>query len=247
MRSIIDWNQGRRRLLAAVLAAGVLAGSLTGASAENFGRFLDKLIVSLEPDGQTIILLNDFRFVDSTNRLWTAPKGTRVNGASIPRPFWSIIGGPLDGVYRDASVVHDYYCKERLGSWRDVHRAFYDGMRAMDVNPIKAKLMYYAVVQFGPRWEPIKLLGDYGRLMKRIEEIRRQGIRVEEPTGGSGPLAGGAPEPMLAVTPPVVPGALEDVLAMQRRLEAGEFQSIEELERAALDKGNPLFPVELRQ
>src|SRR5229473_500744 len=72
--------------------------------------------------------------------------------ASIPRAFWSVIGGPLEGQYRNASVFHDVACDQKSQPWKTVHRMFYNAMRWSGVYEIKAKIMYYAVYNFGPRW-----------------------------------------------------------------------------------------------
>src|ERR1041385_4295059 len=57
---------------------------------------------------------------------WDGILGTVIDGASIPQPLWSFMGGPYEGKYLAASVVHDYYCSTRLEPWRDVHRMFYE-------------------------------------------------------------------------------------------------------------------------
>lgn len=93
-----------------------------------------------------------FEFLDSSNKRWPVPPGAKVDGASIPRPLWSIIGGPFEGKYRDASVIHDYYCDVRTEPWQLVHRVFYNAMRASGVPKVRAKLMYGAVYHAGPRW-----------------------------------------------------------------------------------------------
>lgn len=85
-------------------------------------------------------------------RIWTAPVGTYTDGASIPQIFWSVIGGPFEGKYRDAAVNHDYECCARQHPWQEVHRMFYDGMMARSVEYWRACLMYFAVYFFGPRW-----------------------------------------------------------------------------------------------
>src|SRR5712692_9140850 len=36
--------------------------------------------------------------------------------ASIPRAFWSVIGGPLEGQYRNASVFHDVACDQKIAA-----------------------------------------------------------------------------------------------------------------------------------
>jgi hypothetical protein len=104
-------------------------------------------------DGRHMALLEPLVFHQTQgSRTWTAPAATYTDGASIPPIFWSVIGGPFEGKYRDAAVNHDYECCVKEHAWRDVHRMFYDGMMARGVEFWRAKLMYFAVYFFGPRW-----------------------------------------------------------------------------------------------
>jgi hypothetical protein len=119
---------------------------------ESFGKFEGDLVVRLKDDGRTVELMQPFAFIDTNGKSWNVPAGTIVDGASIPQAFWSVIGGPFEGKYRAASVVHDYYCIRRSESWQDVHLAFYNGMRANGVGAMTSKVMYAAVYNFGPRW-----------------------------------------------------------------------------------------------
>ena len=82
-----------------------------------------------------------------------ARKGSRIDGASIPQVLWST-GGPYEGKYRDASVIHDVYCDEapKTRTWQAVHRMFYDGMLASGVADTRALFMYGAVYRHGPKW-----------------------------------------------------------------------------------------------
>lgn len=98
-------------------------------------------------------LLEDFNFCDENKRLWTAPKGSTIDGASIPRPVWTAVGSPFVGDYRWSSVIHDHYCVSKERPWREVHRQFYDGMIASGVGVVQAKVFYAAVYRGGPRWE----------------------------------------------------------------------------------------------
>jgi hypothetical protein len=97
-------------------------------------------------------LLDNFGYIDPKAKLWIAPTDSIVDGASIPQAFWSIIGGPFEGKYRNASVVHDVACERKIESWQSVHRMFYDACRCGGVDPLTAKVMYAAVFHFGPRW-----------------------------------------------------------------------------------------------
>jgi len=117
-----------------------------------WGRFLGDVVAKWDANGRDMTLVDPFGYVDPHGSRWEAPAGAVVNGASIPRPFWSLIGGPFEGRFRDASVVHDVACVDRDRRWQDVHRMFYDACRCGGVGAGKAGAMYYAVYHFGPRW-----------------------------------------------------------------------------------------------
>ena len=119
------------------------------------GYFEGEVVASWDSDGRKMTLREDFSYVDPNNRRWLAPAGSVVDGASIPPAFWTFVGGPFEGQYRKASVVHDVGCVERTASWEDVHRMFYDACVAGGLDEQRAKVLYYAVYHFGPRWEPV--------------------------------------------------------------------------------------------
>jgi Protein of unknown function (DUF1353) len=127
-----------------------LAGDLSA-----YGHFEGPLQIELlgGPGGRNGKLLAPYVFVDPDQKLWTAPKGLVTDGASIPRPLWSIVGSPWTGLYRNAAVIHDAYCDSHSEPWQAVHRVFYRAMLANGVNPLQAKIMYAAVYRFGPRWD----------------------------------------------------------------------------------------------
>jgi hypothetical protein len=118
------------------------------------GRFDPEVAdVQLLADGRKATLLKTFRYTDGEGKPWEAPAGTAIDGASIPQMFWSIIGGPYEGKYRFASIVHDRYCVDHGGrTWKEVHRMFHHACLAGGTDPQLAKLMYAAVYHFGPRW-----------------------------------------------------------------------------------------------
>jgi hypothetical protein len=120
---------------------------------QGFGRFYGSPETEWDPDGRHMTLLQDFVYEDQDAKKWTASKGTTIDGASIPQAFWWIIGGPFEGKYRNASVVHDAECTSpHKNDWRAVHRMFYNASRAGGVGQLKAKIMYMAVYHCGPRW-----------------------------------------------------------------------------------------------
>ncbi|OUR62040.1 hypothetical protein A9Q74_06220 [Colwellia sp. 39_35_sub15_T18] len=104
-------------------------------------------------ESRKMLLEESFSFVDGKGIKWTAPAGSIIDGASIPRIFWYCIGSPFNGHYRRASVIHDVYCVTKSRPHKQVHRMFYDAIRADGVRKSKAKAMYIALKIGAPRWK----------------------------------------------------------------------------------------------
>ena len=121
------------------------------------GRYEGKLDVRWVSDGRLMELLAAFAFIDKNYKRWDVPIGTRVDGASIPRILWSIVGSPYVGKYRDASVVHDFYCSVRTEPSSATHRMFYEAMLVSGVSPKRALIMYAAVRYAGPKWSDMDI------------------------------------------------------------------------------------------
>lgn len=135
-----------------ILAAALALTTAAKKAPENHGRFEGKLQVEVLDDGRNMKLLAPFTYVDNEETTWTVPTGWIVNGASIPKIFWGIIGSPYVGKYRNASVVHDYLCDQRTITWEKTHRIFYEASLAGGVDEAQASIMYGAVYMGGPRW-----------------------------------------------------------------------------------------------
>jgi hypothetical protein len=140
-------DQGAGLLL--LVVAIVLAATKVAAAQ---GQFIGEANFKLLGDGRSMELTAPFSYIDSRQVTWSVPAGTRVDGASIPSPLWSLIGAPYTGKYREASIIHDYYCSTKSRHWKAVHKVFLDGMLARGVGKFQAQLMYVAVYRFGPRW-----------------------------------------------------------------------------------------------
>lgn len=97
-------------------------------------------------------LLEDFAYVDPKGKTWLAPKGYVTDGASIPRVLWTLVGAPYEGQYREAAVIHDYYCDTKSAPHQDVHRIFYYANRAAGVSDFYSKVLYGGVLAGGPKW-----------------------------------------------------------------------------------------------
>jgi len=107
----------------------------------------------LPGDPRKMRVLETINFIDSKGKIWTAPSDSIVDGASIPRFLWMVMGSPFVGLYRRASVIHDVYCVTRSEPHEAVHRMFYEAMLADGVDKEKATAMYHAVANFGPTWD----------------------------------------------------------------------------------------------
>lgn len=147
--------------LAAGFGLGYLAGQwdMTGKVVSHdpsSGRFLSEPHTVWLPDGRNMRLTEDFVFIDSRGQPWLAEKDTIVNGASIPRILWSIIGPPFTGKYRNASIVHDAECEKMRVPSADVHRMFYDACLAGGSSKAEAKMLYWAVANHGPQWHQVE-------------------------------------------------------------------------------------------
>lgn len=75
----------------------------------------------------------------------TVHPGYRYDGASIPRMFWRLIGGPFSGAYAPAALVHDALYETQMVSRAHADRVFYDLMRRCGEGRARAKLMYWGV------------------------------------------------------------------------------------------------------
>jgi hypothetical protein len=154
------------------------------AVSSQWGVFNGEVVTKWLKDGRRMLLIQDFSFIDSSGLTWLAPKGTVVDGASIPKPFWSVMGGPFEGQYRNARVIHDHYCetwKTHGRSWQSVHKVFYYAMLAAGVPESKAIAMYIAVRQFGPRWrQPGEVLGWSGGTVSMLSKAAIEEVRMRE-------------------------------------------------------------------
>ena len=81
------------------------------------------------PD-RNMTLLRDFAFTDPDGRVWPAPAGSVIDGASIPQFLWSHVGSPYTGCYRRASIVHDVACDNVAVNRSEADSMFYHACRA---------------------------------------------------------------------------------------------------------------------
>ncbi|MEO7513712.1 MAG: DUF1353 domain-containing protein [Gemmatimonadaceae bacterium] len=116
------------------------------------GAWMGRLVTEWLPDGRRFRLLEEFAFVGSSGEVWRALEGAAVDGSCFPSQFIRYIGHPFAGPQRKAAVVYDISCHEQKRGWRETQRMFYEAARLEGVRPVDAKVMYFALINFGPRW-----------------------------------------------------------------------------------------------
>src|SRR5216110_1956864 len=126
--------------------------------ATKWGHYDGEPVTKWNPDGRTMTLLTELRYTDPHGEIWVAPIGSVVDGASIPRYLWSFMGGPFEGKYRNASVLHDVAYGEHKRPWQDCDRMFYYAMRCSGVGATESKTMYYALYRHGRHWKRLRFL-----------------------------------------------------------------------------------------
>ena len=100
-------------------------------------------------------LLAEFTFTDSKGVRWVAPKGSKINGASIPSSLWSTVGSPYTGGYRRASIVHDVACvnANNDGDRKKADLMFFDACIAGGCSKFQANTLFMGV-RVGAWWSP---------------------------------------------------------------------------------------------
>lgn len=103
--------------------------------------------------GRKMKLVEDFIFVDKYGVIWKAKKDTLIDGSSIPRLFWVLVGSPFVGLHRRASVLHDPACVEQERPHKQVHQMYEDACIADGVLKDKAERMHKFIKLGGPKWK----------------------------------------------------------------------------------------------
>lgn len=192
-------------ILAAVAGCGPVTPQSPAAPAASKPGYEGIVLTEWLSDGRKMKLLEDFAYVDASGKRWLAKKGSSIDGASIPRALWWS-GGPYEGTYREASVVHDVYCDEdpKSATWRAVHRMFYDAMLTSGVEQARALVMYGAVFRHGPRWpDPPGTPAPAGPPPARPTKPLEEDVKEVEAVVYSGKVS--TPEQIEALPPTIVP------------------------------------------
>ena len=145
---------------------------MTCAPEDRYGCFKAPLLLKSAqidgPDGRQLReLAAPFGYIDPEGMHWDVPAGYQTDGASIPRFFQPLIGGPWTEAYIKAAVVHDFYIRRQNVSAEAVHKVFYMALLAAGTNSTRARQMYLAVGKFGPQWKQIDMAAYQAAWQKR--------------------------------------------------------------------------------
>jgi Protein of unknown function (DUF1353) len=140
----------------------------------------DPQAVWLTEDGtedRDMRVLQPFSFTDPAGKIWPAPKDSIVDGASIPRALWTIVGSPYTGDYRRASIVHDVACQDAGNNSkkrRAADRMFFHACRAGGCSIWQSTILYLGV-RIGaaapnvPAWFPAVATESAGPRIRRTD------------------------------------------------------------------------------
>jgi hypothetical protein len=145
-------------------------------------HYFGELVLKPLDDARLMQVQQPFGYQDEAGQSWAVPAKALCDGASIPRVFWSIIGGPWDGRYRNASVVHDWFCAVRIMPWQATHRMFYEAMLTSGTDATLAKTMFLAVRYCGPSWDKLTL--ENSRILTHGGTQRLDPPNVQNSTSG---------------------------------------------------------------
>ena len=149
---------GRRSLILGGAAFAFIPTQVfSQTSCSGLGKFSAPITVQLLDDGRSIRVMQPITYTARCGRKWQVPVGAVSDGASIPGFLWKIVGSPLIGKYRNAAVVHDYYCSVRTEDHIAVHRMFHEAMLASGVSAYEAMKFYLGVRIGGPTWDEITI------------------------------------------------------------------------------------------
>lgn len=92
-----------------------------------------------------LTLSREISFQDKKGNLWSVPKGTVCRGGALPGAVIALLGQPLQGPYRNAAIVYEYYHRLGTASESELRRMFYEACRAEGMSGRKAKQVRLAL------------------------------------------------------------------------------------------------------
>ena len=129
---------------------------------------IQPLIIPVSESGKLYELQHDYE-VDLINYIHrdiqlVIPEGFRYDGASVPRPLWSISGLSRDGLHRAAALVHDFIYhykgdfvdesnqKDLTLTRKEADKVFRKMLKEVNIASHRCWLAYCGVRLFGGFW-----------------------------------------------------------------------------------------------
>jgi hypothetical protein len=107
-------------------------------------QYFEKIECERYENENKVILCKDFCYYIDAVKHWI-PKDYYFDGASIPRPFWPIIGSPFEPILFEPSGVHDWLYLTHLFDRNIADDCLYQLMIQNKVNTVKAHIIWGAV------------------------------------------------------------------------------------------------------
>ena len=145
-------------LLMAPMAAN--AGTFTHPIEYEVGWFLEDGSPTTADDPNRLRkVAKTFGYTDNRVDKWEVSKGNLTDGASIPWYVRWVVGGKFEPEFARPSALHDHYVTydHRVRPAWNTHRMFYDALLDENVEAVRAKAMYLAVVTFGASWTTLQV------------------------------------------------------------------------------------------
>ena len=106
-------------------------------------EFIEIPSLNFDDDSINFILEERLVYASDITGFVIVPAGFETDLASIPRIFQSFI--PKVDRHMLPAIVHDYLCREPGFNRKMADRVFLEAMKLKEVNPVRRRLMYWAV------------------------------------------------------------------------------------------------------
>lgn len=116
------------------------------------GRFICPKGTRFQLSKEVLFWSRQFYNPQTNSYVWIAPKGSVIDGASIPRIMWSLVGSPFSGSYKRSAAIHDVECVQRDHPSELIHHLFKEMLDADGVTGWRKSAMATAVILGGPSW-----------------------------------------------------------------------------------------------
>ena len=106
-------------------------------------EFIEIPSLNFDDDSVDFVLEERLVYRSDLAGLIVVPEGFQTDLASIPRIFQSLV--PKVDRHMLPAIVHDYLCRKPDFSRKMADQVFLEAMKLKEVNPIRRRLMYWAV------------------------------------------------------------------------------------------------------